>query len=253
MDKRSPSPYLPAMETLENNPKAGKTRKRPVGRPRNDGRPQLTRHTVFLAAAALIAKNGYAGTSIRMIANEVGAVPASIFNLFATKEALLNELIGFVSEPSLQFYKSLTRLQLPVGVALYTSIFREVHAVASAQKHFPALFYLPELAKPEFADAQDVRARLVSHYRDLIETGQKQSIFTVDFVDLAAEQVFQMTETSVIADPQRAAPTVGAQARATARYCVRGLLTDTASLDANEAAAARIDLKIEIPDEALAK
>lgn len=241
------------METLEKNPKATNTSKRPVGRPRNDGRPQLTRHSVFLAAAALIAKNGYAGTSIRMIANEVGAVPASIFNLFPTKEALLNELIGFVSEPSFQFYKSLNGLQLPIGVALYASVYQEVQAVASAQKHFPALFYLPELAKPEFADAQDVRARLVSHYRNLIETGRKKSVFTVDFVDLAAEQVFQMTETSVIADPQRAAPTVGAQARATARFCLRGLLTDTTSLNAIEAAAERIDLKIEIPDEALAK
>lgn len=34
---------------------------------------------------------------------------------------------------------------------------------------------------------------------------------------------------------------------------MRGLLTDTASLNAIEAAAERIDLKIEIPDEALAK
>ena len=241
------------METLEKNPKARNASKRPVGRPRNDGRPQLTRNTVFLAATSLIAKNGYAGTSIRMIANEVGAVPASIFNLFPTKEALLNELIGFVSEPSFQFYKSLARLQLPVGVALYTSIFQEVYAVASAQKHFPALFYLPELAKPEFAGAQKIRAKLISHYRNLIETGQKQSVFAVDCVDLAAEQVFQMTETSVIADPQRAAPTVDAQARATARFCVRGLLTDAAALSPIEAAAERVDLKIEIPDEALAK
>ena len=42
--------------------------RRPVGRPRGDGRPHLTRDEALLAAARLISAEGYTGASIRMIA-----------------------------------------------------------------------------------------------------------------------------------------------------------------------------------------
>lgn len=235
------------METQKDHVKSKASAKRPVGRPRADGRPQLTRGAVLYAAAVLIAEKGYSATSIRMIAETLGAVPASIFNLFPSKDALLNELIGFVSEPSLKFYQSLNALDLPIGVSLYKSIFEEVIAVSSADEHLPALFYLPELARPEFAGAQTVRAELVSHYRNIIAAGCANGDLQTDSIDLAAEQAFQLTETSIIASKTTSAMSVHDQARITANLCLKGLLVEPGKLPLIEEAAHKVDLTILIP------
>jgi len=237
------------MATPKDSAKTKTSAKRPVGRPRADGRPQLARNTVLKTAAILIAEKGYSATSIRMIAETVGAVPASIFNLFPSKDALLNELIGFVSEPSFLFYQALNALELPIGVTLYKSVFEEVSAVTSADKHLPALFYLPELAKPEFAEAQHVREQLVAHYRNLIAAGCDTLEFQTDSVDLAAEQIFQLTETSIIANATTSTLSVDEQAQATARLCLRSLLTDPKQLNEIEKAANQVAVKIDIPAE----
>jgi AcrR family transcriptional regulator len=236
------------MELPKEDVKSKASAKRAVGRPRADGRPQLKREAVLFAAAILIAEKGYSATSIRMIAETVGAVPASIFNLFSSKDALLNDLIGFVSEPSLRFYRALNALNLPTGVALYKSIFAEVMAVSSADEHLPALFYLPELARPEFSGAQIVREELVSHYRDLISTGHAAGIFDTDCIDLAAEQVFQLTETSIIARKTTSALPVAKQARITADMCLKGLLVDPGQLSRIRDAAHKVDLDIQISE-----
>jgi len=241
------------MKTPKDGAETKASAKRPVGRPRADGRPQLTRDTVLKTAAILIAENGYSATSIRMIAEAEGAVPASIFNLFPSKDALLNELIGFVSKPSFLFYQMLNALELPIGVALYKSVFEEVRAVTSADKHLPALFYLPELAKPDFAEAQHVREELVCHYRNLIAAGCNTLVFQTDSVDLAAEQVFQLTETSIIANATTSTLTVDEQAQATSRLCLRSLLADPQQLTEIETAASQVDVKIDIPAEVPAK
>lgn len=234
------------VETREKTP-AQKT-KRPVGRPRADGRPQLTKEAVFLAAAKHIAKDGYAGASIRKIAAELKAAPASVFNLFPTKDVLLNELLSFAATPSMAFYEELAKFELPPAVALFKSIVEEVTAVASADRDFPAIFYLPELSKPGFEPAQKTRATMVAHYRALIEAGQQAGLFSVDIPALSAEQVFQLTETSIIAQQVAAVTPPAIAARATARFCLRGLLNDPAELAAIEQAADQVSLAFVLPE-----
>ena len=55
-----------------------RTGKRPVGRPRADGWPHITRQEVFDAAIGLIARYGYSGTSLRMIADELKASDGTV-------------------------------------------------------------------------------------------------------------------------------------------------------------------------------
>jgi AcrR family transcriptional regulator len=234
------------VETSEKAP-AQKT-KRPVGRPRADGRPQLTKEAVFLVAAKHIAKDGYAGASIRKIAAELKAAPASVFNLFPTKDVLLNELLSFAAAPSMVFYEELAKFNLPPAVALFKSIVEEVTAVASADRDFPAIFYLPELSKPGFEPAQKTRAAMVAHYRALIEAGQQAGLFSVEIPALSAEQVFQLTETSIIAQQVAAVTPPAIAAQATARFCLRGLLSDPAELAAIERAADQVSLAFVLPE-----
>ena len=224
--------------------------RRPVGRPRGDGRPHLTRRAVFIAAARLIADHGYAGTSVRMIAQAAGTSPASLFNLFANKDALLNELIVFLAQPSLAFYRELeaqVRTGAAPAAALYRMVLEEAQLVASVERAFVAVFLLPELRQPQFGPARAARRELVAYYERRIVEGLADGSLSCDEPRLAAEQLFQLTETSLVMDEGGASLSPDKLARATARLCLRGLLSETEQLAAVEAHAERLQARFELP------
>lgn len=53
-----------------------------------------TKKEIFRVALDLFSRNGFAGTSIRMIAREVGIRESSIYNHFKSKEEILQSLIN---------------------------------------------------------------------------------------------------------------------------------------------------------------
>ena len=228
----------------KNSPDLAVKKRRPVGRPRGDGKPHLTRQRVFEICTKLIAEHGFAGTSIRMMATALDASPASLFNLFGSKDGLLNELISYAAQASLSFYDELKSVEAEPEILLYKSIYEEVIAVASADQDFVGIFYLPELRKPEFSSAQAVRSKMVAHYAGLIEACSSKNALKADQSQLAAEQVFQLTETSILAPHLTGELTPEDQARATADFCFRAMRCDEVSLQSVRKAAATIDLCI---------
>lgn len=225
--------------------------RRPVGRPRGDGRPHLTRPAVFLAAARLIAERGYAGASIRMIAKAADASPASLFNLFADKDELLNALIAYLAQPSLAFYGDLeaeVRAGASAPAALYRMVFEEALLVASVERAFVAVFLLPELRQPPFGPARAVRRDLVAFYERRIIDGVREGALVCGQPRLAAEQLFQLTETSLILDEDQPRLSPDELARATARFCLRGLLADPGRLGRIEAEVAELRSSLILPD-----
>ncbi len=234
-------------ESGKSGRKGGRPPGRPVGRPRGDGRPHLTREEVFVVTARLVAQHGVSGTSIRMIAGALQASPASLFHLFGSKAGLLNDMIAYAAGPSGAFYEALCQLDLPAEVALYKSIYEETRVVAAADRDQAALFYLPELRLPDFAPAQAVREGLVAHYHWLIAEGCMSGALAAAHPSLAAEQLFQLSETSILAGEMAQDIAAAAQARATADFCLRGLLTAPERLDSVRAQADAIPLTIEIP------
>lgn len=221
-------------------------RKRPVGRPRADGRDHLAPDVLLKASAKLIAKNGYTGTSFRMIAKELDVTTASIFHLYPSKDKLLNALIVYAFRPSLEFYDQLTSTSVPPTVKLFKAIVEEFKAVSSVDRDFVAIFYLPELRRPEFETAQRVRAKMVSHYRELIRAGVADGTLLVENTEWAAEQLFQLTETNIIAGTHIDASSIELRALETARFCLRGILKDQKKLAAIESAAQEIDIAIQM-------
>ena len=221
--------------------------RRPVGRPRRDGKAHLSYEQVFDVCARLIAQHGFAGTSIRMIAAELDASTASFFHLFKTKDDLLNALIAFAAAPSLKFYDQLSAFDLPPAVALFKSIHEEARFVTSANPDYAALFYLPELRKPAFQPAQAVRTSMIVHYQRLIEAGMAKGTLRAAVPELAAEQVFQLSETSILVDMQARGLTPERQADLTAEFALRGLLVNSGGIDAIRKTAAAIDLQMDVP------
>lgn len=222
-----------------------KAKRKPVGRPRADGKPHLTRERVFEVCLKLIAENGYAGTGIRAMAQALNCSPASLFNLFGTKEGILNELIAFTAQPSLDFYLELNQIEADVCTRLYKSIFEEVIAVASANQEHAAIFYLPELRQPNMRTAQQVREQMITHYYGLVQAGIQAGTLHSPNAHFSAEQVFQLTETSIIGGSVIQHLPPHKQAKQTADFCLTGLLIDQSQLEVISRAAEKIKLSIQ--------
>ncbi|HUW39027.1 MAG TPA: TetR/AcrR family transcriptional regulator [Rhodocyclaceae bacterium] len=85
-----------------------------------DGRPDLRRDQILLAAAELFSQRGYGGTSIRDIARRVGLLPGSVYHYFPAKEDLFvavhregfGQLIARVEERIKQQQDPWLRLEL---------------------------------------------------------------------------------------------------------------------------------------------
>ena len=204
--------------------------KRPVGRPRADGKPQLSREAVFAVAPGLIAEHGYEGTSLRMIAQALGAQAPSIAQLFKSKENLLNELVVWLAKISLDFHARLAHEQLSADVRLYKMIYEETKALSEANHDIAAIFYLPELRKPKFSQAQKQRASMLRWYQRTIDEGIAEGHFATTNAYLSAEQVFQLTETGIIALRPKGLGSATRQAHATADFILRGLLVKPSRL-----------------------
>lgn len=200
------------------------TNKRPVGRPRLDGRAQLTRDQLIDAAAKLMSQYGYSGTSIRMIAQELNVTTASVFNYYPSKRELFSVVMRTVSTPVFAFHKALAKLSLAPSEELFKTIVEDAMAVITAPHHLVALFYLPELRQAEFAKESAYRKRMAAHYRMLIEQGVSTGEFVAQDPIWMAEQTLQLTETNISANVKHSKQTARRRAVETARFCLRGLL-----------------------------
>ncbi len=205
---------------------------RPVGRPRAGGAPAIERKQVLLTAGQLMTEHGYAATSLRMIAETLGTSAPAIAQRFGTKAQLLIELVGMMSDVSIRFHSALETLHLPPHVRLYKMVHAEVMALAGASHAPVSVFYLPELRRPEFDRAQVARSNMMQFYQDVISEGADADLFQVDSTIVAVEQVFQLTETVIVARDRSTLGTSEALATQTARFVLRGLLTNPSDLDA---------------------
>ena len=220
------------------------TQKRPVGRPRADGRPPLERREVLLTAGRLIADHGYAGTSLRMIAEALGTSAPAISQRFGSKVQLLNELVAMMASVSIRFHETLADLELPADVRLYRMVYSEVMALAGADHAPVSLFYLPELKQPGFEAARESRLGMMRFYRDVIEQGMENGIFHRMSLSVAVEQAFQLTETIIVASDRHSLGSPGELASHTAMFVLRGFLVRPSSLNRIRAASERIDLSM---------
>lgn len=194
----------------------------------------------------MVASRGYAGTSLRAIAGELGVSTASIFNLFESKAALVNALVVAGLEPAVTFYGHLNESGADPAVRLFRSLFEDSRAVRSVDIAYSSLLYMPELALQEFTQAREYRARLVGHYRSLIEEGIESGVFDCPVPSLAAEQLLQVTETVILPGSEVHLLVAEDCARATAQFGLRAVLSDVAQLSSIEVAAEAIDCSIEL-------
>ncbi len=195
-----------------------------------------------MQAGRMMTEHGYAGTSLRMIADALGTSAPAIAQRFGNKAELLNELVNTMADFSIRFHRSLVQLDLPEDVQLYKMVYAEVMALAGADHAPVSVFYLPELRQPEFKSAQKARATMMRFYQDVIEAGIQSGLFHPVPVATAAEQVFQLTETVIIAQDRSVLGNPAQLAEQTADFVLRGLLTRPARCSQIRSAADSIDI-----------
>lgn len=221
-----------------------KVASRPVGRPRADGKPPLERHQVLMTSGRLITEHGYAGTSLRMIADALGTSAPAIAQRFGSKAELLNELVTSMANVSIHFHKSLQSLGLAPDVRLYKMVFEEVFALSSAGAAPIGVFYLPELRQAAFEPAQQSRAKMMHFYFNAIHDGIESGLFQSPSAEISAEQVFQLTETIIIAQNRSEMGKPVELAKQTASFVLRGLSAKPFNAEKVQKAAEKIEISM---------
>ncbi len=149
------------MSTPTQDSRAG----RPRATPRKQGDP-APREQILDAAAALFAEHGYAGTSTRAIAEQVGVRQASLYYHFAGKDELLLELLETSVRPSLEFAGRLLAHDDPAA-ALYALAAIDVGTLLATPYNIGTLYLAHEVQQPRFDSFRAHRAELQAAYATL--------------------------------------------------------------------------------------
>ena len=135
---------------------------------------------VLQACLQLFAEQGFAGSSIRDIAAAAGLQPASLYNHFASKDAMLSTLMVLGHEYHLD---RVLRAVLGSSSEPREQLQTLVHAHVRVHCEYPRLglivnredSFLPQEVRPQVTA---IRARSGSITRDIIERGAAQGVFT---------------------------------------------------------------------------
>jgi|GEM_PF-265505 len=160
----SPSVADMGAETTPANTAAGRGRPR-LTRPRRPG--TTAREQILDAAAELFTNHGYASTSTRRIADEVGVRQASLYHHFATKDDILDALLAGTVDEALRLGAELLDGAGPAAQRLHTLAVADAHQLCTGRWNLGALYLLPELRTDRFQPFRQRRAELRDVYRRL--------------------------------------------------------------------------------------
>ncbi len=140
-------------------------------------RGQATVDAILQAAARVLVRDGYDRASTNRIADTAGVSIGSLYQYFASKEALVAELIDRHMQRMLQVLQS-TAVNLPLDVTVPEAIEAVIRATFAAHRVNPRLHrvlieQVPRIGELEQIDAFDVQglalieAFLLAHKKEL--------------------------------------------------------------------------------------
>ena len=135
-------------------------RRRPGGTPRAE---------ILDAAAELFTNYGYANTSTRRIADEVGIRQASLYHHFGTKDGILDALLAATIAEPIALVERLAPLPVPAVVKLYALVSFDTGQLCVGKWNLGALYLLPELRTGRFESFRIRRDELRQRYARLAE------------------------------------------------------------------------------------
>lgn len=168
------------------------------GRPRLEPRRrqgQTPRAEILDAAAELFTTNGYASTSTRSIADAVGIRQASLYHHFSAKDDILDALLAETVSEALELAGRLADRPEPAAVRLYALALFDARQLCTSRWNLGALYLLPELRSPRFAEFRLRRDELRRHYEQFAVAAVAQA--GIEVVPGAYVLPFRLVETVI--------------------------------------------------------
>jgi TetR/AcrR family transcriptional regulator len=212
--------------------------KRRVGRPRASRR-RLARppqEEILFVAARLFASKGFGSTTTREIAHAAGLRQPSLFHYFASKEAILAELLRRSLAPSIAFAAEQRAAGGSPSVRLYRLIRFDVAHLCSFPFDMGAIL-APEARHPRFRKFWSEREQFIGEMQALVGAGVEAGELVTDDLPLATRAIFGMGEWTLSWSRAGGTWTAEAVADGVATLALRGLLRDPQQIDAIRRAA----------------
>ena len=185
---------------------------------------------ILRVAITLFAKYGFAGTSIRDIAEALGVHPPSIFHHFGTKAKILEALIGGMEKEHLERYARINSTLSPAP-ALHRTIWIDTYLVARLDANLRRIFSLPELRNDDAGPVTHWRTLTIAHYDSIIRSGIRRGDFRkvhsfalADALYTACESPMWCSDPSLLPEPEQHADQL-------AEFALRGLLREPQRLE----------------------
>jgi AcrR family transcriptional regulator len=152
-----------------------------------------TTRAIREAAIRLIERHGFEATSLRMLADAVGIQAGSLYNHFASKEALLFDLLsGIMRELLDELDRRLAGLHDPVEqLEAFVSLHLEFHTRRKAEV-FIGNMELRSLSPRRRRQVVALRDRYERRLREIVERGAAEGRFHAPDAALAASALIAM-------------------------------------------------------------
>lgn len=133
---------------------------------------------IYSVAQMLFREKGFAGTSMRDLAKEVGIEPASLYSHISSKEEILKEICFRIAEEFFEAINAVITTDLPAAEKLRKAIIAHIQVIKNNLDASTVFFnewkYLNE---PSLSEFKLLRKRYEQLFRHLIEAGITENQF----------------------------------------------------------------------------
>jgi len=136
-----------------------------------------TRRRILFVASHLFARQGYAATSTRQIADLVGIRQPSLFHHFESKAAIARELLDYDLDACLPLVEALAAEDGPAADRLYRHLRHDVAHLAGAPYNLGGLYMTEVTEQPGFETYRRRHERLHRAQERIIDDGQQRGEF----------------------------------------------------------------------------
>lgn len=124
-----------------------------------------TRKRILDAAKALFRSKGFENATTRDIAKEVGVATGTLFNYFASKEAIVVEMVAIGLEKADKDFQKNRRSDADLAELLFASVAAQLRALKSVRKYIRPFVGAPE---SDETGAAELSAGLHEHFASLL-------------------------------------------------------------------------------------
>lgn len=194
-------------------------------------RGAATREKILVEASRLFAVRGYHGTATRDIADAVGIRQPSLFFHFATKQAIVEQLLRYSLEEPLEVARRLLPMPQSAAVRIYHYVWFDTNHLLSSPYDLTGVHRNELMDAPDFELWLQKATRLREDIQTLVRQGHSDGSLRPVDPTLTQELVSGMNLNTIrMAHAGRPAPEVDVPAFV-ADFTLRAILADVGQLE----------------------